>query len=110
MDWLFWIVPGLVVAAASSALAVLLNRRSPEKTIRQILDRAISWAAVGVLVLTLSGCLYALHTGCPPDDNVCDAPTMAAMGIVMIGAIAAVEVVFVGIPAAFFALKMTRRK
>jgi hypothetical protein len=110
MEWLFWFVPGVLVAVASSVLALVLNHRSPERTIRQILDRTISWIAIGLLVLTLSGCLYTLRIGCPPDDNVCDAPAMAAMGIVLLGAIAVVELLFFGIPAAFFVLKMVRRK
>ena len=110
MDWLFWIVPAALVAAVSAALALALNHRSPERTIRQILDRAISWAGIGLLVLTLGGCLYTLHSGCPSGDTVCDAPAMGAMGIILVGAIAAVELLLFGIPAAFFALKMVRRK
>ena len=83
--------------------------RSPERTVRQLLDRTISWLAIAVLVLTLGGCVYSLQMKCPAYVDVCDGPTMAAGAIVMIGVIAVVEVIVVGIPVAFATLKLLRR-
>lgn len=109
MEWSFFAVLALVIAVVSASGAYFANMLSPQRTVRQLLDRTISWLAIGVLVLTLGGCAYFLQMKCPAYVTVCDGPIMAAGGIVMIGAIAFVEIIVVGVPVAFATLKLLRR-
>ena len=51
-----------------------------------------------------------MASDCPALDTVCDAPGMAAAGVMMIGALLIGLVFFVGGPVAYLALKLVERK
>jgi hypothetical protein len=110
MFWWFAGTGALVVALAAAATSYFANRHAPERSIREVMDRTISWLAIGTFALTLVGCTYFLRTGCPPADTVCDAPAMASMGVLALGGLLVVEIIVVGIPVSFATLKILRRK
>ncbi|MEO7364971.1 MAG: hypothetical protein ABIW03_01470 [Sphingomicrobium sp.] len=102
-------ITAIVVAAIAAATAVMANKRWPQRTIRQLLDRIITWLVLGTFVLMAVGCALVLRTGCAPDDHVCDGPAMAAAGVTILGAMLVAAAVVVGTPVAYLVLKVLRR-
>jgi hypothetical protein len=99
----------LVVALLSALAAVVASRRWPQKTIRQLVDRVVVWLMLSTIALTVGGSVWALHMECAPDVRVCDAPVMAAFGIIFLGAMVLGVVVVVGVPVVIAVLRLARR-
>jgi hypothetical protein len=104
------LVAVLIVGLLAALLAVFVSRRRPELTIPQVLERVVLWLLLATMALMALGCALVLHSGCAPENRVCDAPMMAAAGVTSLGALVAALVVVVGVPAASVVLKLTQRR
>jgi hypothetical protein len=100
----------LVVASVAAPVALLMSFRRPDRAVGVLVTRTVFWLVLGTFVLTIIGCAYFLREKCLPDDNVCDAPAMAAMGVTFLGGLIAALIVVVGAPAAYVILRLLRRK
>jgi hypothetical protein len=99
----------LVVALLSALVAIVANRQWPQKTIRQVVDRVVASLTLSTIALTVGGSIWASRMECAPQVRVCDAPVMAAVGIIFIGAMVLGVVVLVGVPVAIAVLRLSRR-
>jgi hypothetical protein len=106
----FFLGAAIVVGPVAALSAYLANRRSPYRSIRQIMDRVISWLAIATFVLSVAGCYHVMSRPCAPEASVCDAPAMAAAGSLVLGGLVLVAVLVIGIPAAYVTLKLVRLK
>jgi len=100
----------LAIAPLMAGAALILRRQLPGRSIGEVIHRLLAWSVLGTLALMLVGCGLTLTKGCVPDDLVCDAPAMAAAGVIMLGATLAVVIAFVGGPVAYLVLRITERK
>jgi len=104
------IIGGLVVALISGGTAAFANHKWPEKPIRVLTNRIVSYGILCTVILMIGGCAYFLAQPCPPDDFVCDAPAMAQAGVLAMGSFIIAALVLVGVPTILVTLNVLRRR
>lgn len=98
---------GAVSAVVAMLAAAFLDWKWPALSGRRITILAGSVFPFLLILLIIAGSIYFLSEDCPPDD-VCDAGAMAFAGLVMMGSLALVISMVLGLAAGHWAIRYLR--